>query len=66
MKTEVIRAYQCWPKGHIFTDMAPNAAATLIRRGLVREVKDERPLIARVFDKAPADRMMRRQVAKNA
>lgn len=65
MKTEVVKAYGRWPKGHIFTDMPANVAATLIARGLVREVK-EPSLIQRVLEKSPADRMMRAQVKKTA
>jgi hypothetical protein len=65
MKTEVIKAYGHWPKGHIFTDMSPNMAATLIRRGLVREIK-EPSLIDRVFEKSPVDRMMRARMKKAA
>lgn len=65
MKTEVIKAYGPWPKGHIFTDMAPNMAATLIQRGLVREVK-EPGLIDRVLESAPVDRMMRGRMKKAA
>ena len=65
MKIEVIKAYKVWPKGHIFTDMPANVAATLIARGFVREVK-EPGLVERVLESAPVNRMIRPQVKKTA
>lgn len=51
MRVRVTRAYGPWSKGHIFPDMQPNEARTLIARGLVEPVE---AVLA-----SPVDRMMR-------
>ena len=58
MKVEVLIAFGPWSKGKIIPDMAPNQAADLIRRNLVREV--------RAVEGSPIDRMLRARVKKRA
>jgi hypothetical protein len=37
MKIELLRAWKSWGVGHVFTDMPPNVAASLIAAGVGRE-----------------------------
>lgn len=55
MKVEVLKAFGPWSKGKIIPDMAPNQAAELIRRGLVK-----------ALEASPLNRMMQSKFKKRA
>lgn len=60
MKVRVILAYGPYSVGHIIPNMPGNAARTLIARGLVEQVHDEKAM------KSPVDRMMRGGIKKQS
>lgn len=63
MKIRLKQAWKAWPVGHVFTDMAPNVARTLIARG-VGEDASEALAPKSLF--SPIDRMMRSPATKRA
>lgn len=43
MKIVLKQAWKQWGVGHVFTDMPPNQASELIRRGIAEEAVDGKP-----------------------
>lgn len=51
-RVRLLKAWQDWEEGHVFTEMAPSSSDLLVERG-VAEYLDE------AVRRAPIDRMMR-------